>query len=126
MSKQDKHGIQNTRVYMGKQNIAEYNRVFNSTRYTWLNRRFNNYPTSARMRDEMVVDNQARSDELAIIMSYPTSASTIIVLLKTPTKYREVVFTLFVRLTDKVSGISCHAVTVYASINDLTQLHRLF
>ena len=25
MSKQDKHGIQNTRVYMGKQNIAEYN-----------------------------------------------------------------------------------------------------
>ena len=33
MSKQDKHGIQNTRVYMGKQNIAEYNRVFNSTIY---------------------------------------------------------------------------------------------
>ena len=50
MSKQDKHGIQNTRVYMGKQNIAEYNRVFNSTRYTWVNRRFNNYSTSARMR----------------------------------------------------------------------------
>ena len=50
MSKQDKHGIQNTRVYMGKQNIAEYNRVFNSTRYTWVNRRFNNYSTSARMQ----------------------------------------------------------------------------
>ena len=50
MSKQDKHGIQNTRVYMGKRNIAEYNRVFNSTRYTWVNRRFNNNATSARMQ----------------------------------------------------------------------------
>ena len=50
MSKQDKHGIQNTRVYMGKQNIAEYNRVFNSTRYTWVNRRFTNFSTSARMQ----------------------------------------------------------------------------
>ena len=40
----------------------------------------------------MVVGNQARSDELAIIISYPTSAGRIIVSLKTPTKYREFVF----------------------------------
>ena len=69
----------------------------------------------------MVGANQARSDELDIIISYPTSASGIIVLLKTPTKYREFVFTLFVRTTDKVSGISCHAGTAYASINDLIE-----
>ena len=33
--------------------------------------------------------NEARSAELAIIISYPTSASRIIVLLKTPPKYRK-------------------------------------
>ena len=33
--------------------------------------------------------NEARSAELAIIISYPTSASGIIVLLKTPPKYRK-------------------------------------
>ena len=38
--------------------------------------------------------------ELAIIISYPTSASGIIVLLKTPTKYREFFLTLFVKTTD--------------------------
>ena len=65
--------------------------------------------------DEMVVDNQARSDELAIIISFPTSAGRIIVLLKTPAKYREFVLTLFVRTTDKVLGISCHAWTAYAT-----------
>ena len=32
---------------------------------------------------------RARSAELAIIISYPTSASGIIVLLKTPPKYRK-------------------------------------
>lgn len=67
----------------------------------------------------MVVGNQARSDEFALIMSYPTSASRVIVLLKTPSKYRE--FVLFIRTTVKVSGISCHAGTAYASINDLTE-----
>ena len=36
----------------------------------------------------MIVTNEARSAELAIIISYPTSASGIIVLLKTPTKSR--------------------------------------
>ena len=35
--------------------------------------------------------------ELAIIMSYPTSATGIIVLLKTPTKYREILPNLFVK-----------------------------
>ena len=54
-----------------------------------------------------------------IIMLYPTSASRVIVLLKTPSKYRE--FVLFVRTTVKISGISCHAGTAYASINDLTE-----
>ena len=33
--------------------------------------------------------NEARSAELAIIISYPTSASGIFVLLKTPPKYRK-------------------------------------
>ena len=49
---------------------------------------------------EMVVANEARSAELAIIISYPTSTSGIIVLLKTPTKYREFFPTLFVKTTD--------------------------
>ena len=44
--------------------------------------------------------NEARSTELAImIISYPTSASGIIVLLKTPTKYREFFPALFVKTT---------------------------
>ena len=38
--------------------------------------------------------------ELAIIISYPTSASGIIDLLKTPSKYRELFLTLFVKTTD--------------------------
>ena len=37
--------------------------------------------------------------DLAIIISYPTRASGIIVLLKTPTKYREFFPTLFVTKT---------------------------
>ena len=43
------------------------------------------------------IANQARSVELAIIISYPTSASGVIVLLKTLTKYREFFPTLFVK-----------------------------
>ena len=38
--------------------------------------------------------------ELAIIISYPTSASRIIVLLKTPAKYQEFSPTLFAKTTD--------------------------
>ena len=38
--------------------------------------------------------------QLAIIISYPTSASGIMVLLKTPTKYREFLPTLFVKTSD--------------------------
>ena len=45
----------------------------------------------------MVVANEARSAELAIIISYPTSTSGIIVLLKTPTKYREIFPPLFTK-----------------------------
>ena len=40
------------------------------------------------------------ANELAINISYPTSASGIIVLWKTPTKYREFFPTLFVKTTD--------------------------
>ena len=36
-----------------------------------------------------MIANEARSAELAIIISYPTSASGIIVLLKTPPKYKK-------------------------------------
>ena len=41
-----------------------------------------------------------RSAELAIIISYPTRASGILVSLKTPTKYLELFPTLFVKTTD--------------------------
>jgi len=48
----------------------------------------------------MVDNNEARSAESAKIISYPTSASGIIVLSTTPTKYREFFPTLFVKITD--------------------------
>ena len=38
--------------------------------------------------------------ELAIVISHPTNASGIIVLLKTPIKYREIFPTLFVKTTN--------------------------
>ena len=53
-----------------------------------------------RVGYEVVVANVARSAELAKIISYPTSKSGIIVLLTTPTKYRELSPTLFVKTTD--------------------------
>ena len=46
------------------------------------------------------IGNEARSAELAIIISHPTSASGIIVLWITPTKYRELFPALFVKTTD--------------------------
>ena len=48
----------------------------------------------------MAAAKEVRRAELAIIISYPTSASRVIVLLKTPTKYREFFPTLFVKATD--------------------------
>ena len=48
----------------------------------------------------MAAAKEVRRAELAIIISYPTSASRVIVLLKTPTKYREFFPTLFVKTTD--------------------------
>ena len=48
----------------------------------------------------MVVGNEVRSTELAIVISYPTRAIGIIVLLKMPTKYREFFPTLFVKTSD--------------------------
>ena len=53
-----------------------------------------------RVGYEVVVAIVARSAELAKIISYPTSKSGIIVLLTTPTKYRELSPTLFVKTTD--------------------------
>ena len=47
------------------------------------------------------IDNEARMAELAIIISYPTSANGIIVLLKTPTRYRQFFPTLFVKKKKK-------------------------
>ena len=47
------------------------------------------------------IANESRRAELAIIISYPTSMSgTVIVLFKTPTKYREFFPTSFVKTTD--------------------------
>ena len=48
----------------------------------------------------MVVANEACSAELAIIISYPTSTSGIIVLLKMPTKYREFFPTFLAKTID--------------------------
>ena len=53
-----------------------------------------------RVGYEMVGGNSARSAELAVIISYPTSVTGIIVLLKTPTKYLEFSPTFFVKITD--------------------------
>ena len=44
--------------------------------------------------------NEAHSAESAIIISYPTSETGMIVLLKTPTTYQEFFPTLFVKTTD--------------------------
>ena len=57
---------------------------------------FKYYSTSVRWTWD-VVTNEARNAELAVIISYPTSASRIIVLLKPCTKYREFFTTLFVK-----------------------------
>ena len=50
------------------------------------------------------VAHRALSAKLAIIISYPTSTSGIIVLLKMPTKYREFFLNLFVKTTDLTVG----------------------
>ena len=49
---------------------------------------------------EMLVADETRSIVLAIIISYPATATGIIVLLKTPKKYRNFFPTLFVKTTD--------------------------
>ena len=54
--------------------------------------------------------------ELAIIISYPTSASGIIALLKTPTKYGEFFPTLFVKINDFLLVFNfeqTHTVTIF-------------
>ena len=52
--------------------------------------------------------NEVHSAESAIIISYPISASGIIVSLKTPTKYREFFPTLFVKATSTVDIFGEH------------------
>ena len=61
---------------------------------------FNNYSTSALWIQDGRSANEARTDELAVIILYRTSVSGIIVLLKTPPKYREFVPTLHVKTND--------------------------
>ena len=61
---------------------------------------FNNYTTSALWIQDGRSAKEARTAELAIIVSYPTSASGIIVLLKTAPKYREFVPTFYVKTND--------------------------
>ena len=46
------------------------------------------------------IANEAHGTELAITISYPTSASGITVLIKAPTKYRDFFPTLCVKTTD--------------------------
>ena len=53
-----------------------------------------------RYRDLTIIPQVRVGYELAIIISYPISFSEIIVLLKTPAKYREFFLTLFVKTTD--------------------------
>ena len=53
-----------------------------------------------RVRVGYEMEGSQRGAKLAIIISYPTSASGINVLLKTPTKWREFFPTLFVKTTD--------------------------
>ena len=48
----------------------------------------------------MVNSHEEHNAELAIIIPYPTSASGIIVVLKSPTKYRAFLLTLFLKTTD--------------------------
>ena len=46
------------------------------------------------------IANEAHNAELDIIIPYPTSASGIIVVLKTPTKYQAFLLTLFLKTPD--------------------------
>ena len=52
------------------------------------------------MNKSQIIASSALRASLATTISYPTSASEITVLLKTPTKYREFFPTLFVKTTD--------------------------
>ena len=56
--------------------------------FTYLSYIYSTIIPRGRVGYEMEVANETRSVELAIIISYPTSESGIIVLLKTPTKSR--------------------------------------
>ena len=67
---------------------------------------FNNYTTSVLWIQDGRSANEARTAKLAIIVSYPTSASGIIVLLKTPPKYREFVPTLYVKTNEFQLGFN--------------------
>ena len=66
------------------------------------------------------IAKEALSAELAIIISYPTSASGITVLLKTPTKHRDEtpIFSLFLILSRRVR-LPCLESMVYNSSNTM-------
>ena len=61
---------------------------------------FNNPKSKCKSYSTFIVPRVWFGFELAIIISYPTSASEIIVLLKMPIKYQEFFPTLFVKTTD--------------------------
>jgi len=65
------------------------------------------------------------SAEVAIIISYPTSASGIIVLSKRPTKYREFFPTLFVTTTNfqlVFNFEQMHTVAIFGEQNITTHI----
>ena len=75
-----------------------------------------------RVGYEMQIANEPRSAELAIIISYPTSASGIIVLLKTPTKTRWISPTRTNRKRQGTSAIHVSHVYQKLSTRERTRL----
>ena len=62
--------------------------------------KMNNHEHRTKQTYESYTFQPLMSFWLDIIISYPTSLSGIIVLLETPTKYRVLFLTLFVKTTD--------------------------
>ena len=63
--------------------------------------------------------------ELAIIISYPTSASGIIDLIKTPTKYQEFFLTFFIKTTDfqlVFNFEQMHTVTIFGEYDIMAHI----
>ena len=74
-----------------------------------------------------LIANEAHSAELAIIISYPTSTSGIIVSLKTSTKNREFFPTLFVKATDfqlVFNFEQMHTATIFGELGIIVHIRR--